>query len=128
MGRRRAAQGPRRDLAKLGPDIAMTMNTRYAMVPELGNMTYDAEQQGLVGPGMPSPRRTYSEQTAREIDCAARAIVDQAFRHAHEILERNRHTLQEAAEALFEKETVTEAELAVLFSSLEKEPPLVSAA
>jgi cell division protease FtsH len=115
------------DLAK-ATDIAMTMITRYAMVPELGNMTYDTEQQGLVGPGMPSPRRTYSEQTAREIDCAARAIVDQAFRHAREVLERNRHTLQAAAGALFEKETVTEAELAALFADLEKEPPLVSAA
>ncbi|OFX22674.1 MAG: cell division protein FtsH [Anaeromyxobacter sp. RBG_16_69_14] len=115
------------DLAK-ATDIAMTMITRYAMVPELGNMTYDAEQQGLVAPGMPYPRRTYSEQTAREIDCAARAIVDQAFRHAREVLERNRHALQEAAAALFEKETVTEAELAALFTSLEKEPPLVFAA
>jgi cell division protease FtsH len=115
------------DLAK-ATDIAMTMITRYAMVPELGNMTYDAEQQGVVTPGMPYPRRTYSEQTAREIDCAARAIVDQAFRHAREVLERNRHTLQEAAAALYEKETVTEAELAALFTSLEKEPPLVSAA
>ncbi len=115
------------DLAK-ATDIAMTMITRYAMVPELGNMTYDSESPGLLGPGSPYPRRTYSEQTAREIDCAARAIVDQAFRRAREVLERNRQVLQEAAAALFEKETVTEIELGALFAHIEKEPGLISAA
>jgi cell division protease FtsH len=72
------------DLAK-ATEIAMTMVTRYAMVPELGNMTYDSEP-----PGQPAARRAYSEQTAREIYCAAREIIERASRHARRILERNR--------------------------------------
>jgi cell division protease FtsH len=107
------------DLAK-ATEIAMTMVTRYAMVPELGNMTYELEQPGPLG-----PKRSYSEQTAREIDCAARAIVERAFKHARRVLERNRQVLQEGAAMLFEKETMSEGELAAWFDRLEKEPPLV---
>ena len=75
------------------------MVTRYAMVPELGNMTYETEQPGPMG-----LRRTHSEQTAREIDCAARAIVERAFKHARRVLERNREVLQDGAALLFDVE------------------------
>jgi cell division protease FtsH len=107
------------DLAK-ATEIAMTMVTRYAMVPELGNMTYELEQAGPLG-----PRRTYSEQTAREIDCAARAIVERSFKHARRVLERNREVLQGGAAMLYEKESLSEGDLSAWFDRLEKEPPLV---
>jgi cell division protease FtsH len=108
------------DLAK-ATEIAMTMVTRYAMVPELGNMTYDLEQPGPLG-----TRRALSEQTAREIECAARAIVERSFSHARRVLQRNRAVLQDGAAVLFEKETMSEGELGAWFDRLEKEPPLVS--
>ncbi len=114
------------DLAK-ATDIAMSMITRYAMSPELGNMTYETEHPEFL-PGVPYPKRAYSEETAREIDCAARAMVDRAFQRARQILERNRELLLEAAAMLLEKETVTEAELRPLLTRLAKEPPLVSVA
>ena len=114
------------DLAK-ATDIAMSMIARYAMLPELGNMTYEVDQPGIL-PGMPPAKRAYSEETAREIDRAARSLVDGAFRRARQILERNRAVLLEAAAMLLQKETVTEAELRPLFTRLAKEPPLVSAA
>ncbi len=114
------------DLAK-ATDIAMSMISRYAMLPELGNMTYEIDQPGFL-PGMPPAKRAYSEETAREIDRAARSLVDGAFRRARQILERNRPVLMEAAAMLLEKETVSEAELRPLFARLAKEPPLVSAA
>ena len=114
------------DLAK-ATDIAMSMISRYAMLPELGNMTYEVDQPGFL-PGMPPAKRAYSEETAREIDRAARSLVDGAFRRARQILERNRPVLMEAAAMLLEKETVSEAELRPLFARLAKEPPLVSAA
>ncbi len=110
------------DLAK-ATEIAMTMVTRYAMVPELGNMTYDVEQGGPGG-----ARRPHSEQTAREIDCAARAIAERAFKHARRVIERNREVLQQGAAALYDRETMGEGELAAAFARLEKEPPFVSAA
>jgi cell division protease FtsH len=109
------------DLAK-ATDIAMTMITRYAMVPELGNLTYDTDQPALLGPALPPARRTYSEQTAREIDCAARTIIDRGFERARAILERNRQVLLDAAALLLEKETLGEAELVPIFARVLKEP------
>lgn len=113
------------DLAN-ATEIARSMVTRYALVPELGNLTYGAEQPELL-PGIPSSR-TYSERTAREIDCAARSLVDRAFHRACGILERNRAVLVDGANMVLEKETLGEAELRALFVRLVKDPAIISVA
>jgi cell division protease FtsH len=103
-------------------EIARSMVTRYAMVPELGHVTYDNEPVSMLGPGMGSmSRRDYSNETAREIDGAVRRIVDQAFIWARAILDRNRPLLEEGARTLLEKETLAEPELAGLFGRVVKE-------
>ena len=66
------------DLAK-ATDIARSMVTRYAMVPGLGPVTYDNESQSYLGPQAMS-RRTFSEETAREIDSAVREIRAERLR------------------------------------------------
>jgi cell division protease FtsH len=73
----------------------------------------------LGGPGNPFQIRLYSEETAREIDCAVRDIVDGAFRRAHAILEHNRPILEESARALLTQETLSEADLLPVFEKVE---------
>jgi cell division protease FtsH len=103
-------------------EIARSMVTRYAMVPELGNVTYDNEPVSMLGPGLGGlSRRDYSNETAREIDGAVRKIVDQAFVSARAILDRNRPLLEEGARTLLEKETLAEGELALLFARVVKD-------
>ena len=96
--------------------IARAMVTRYAMVPLLGNVAFEAEPGGFLG-GRPGGllERTYSEQTAREIDCAVRDIVEEAFRKARGVLERNRALLEDGSRLLLEKETLSESDLERLF-------------
>jgi cell division protease FtsH len=107
------------DLAR-ATDIARSMVTQYAMVPELGNATYAENDAGLLGgPGGAFQARRYSEETAREIDCAVRAIVDAAFDRARAVLEHNRPILEESARALLERETLTEADLSPIFEKVE---------
>ena len=107
------------DLAR-ATDIARSMVTQYAMVPELGNATYAENGGGLLGgPGSVFHSRRYSEETAREIDCAVRAIVDAAFDCARAVLEHNRPILEESARALLERETLTEADLLPIFEKVE---------
>jgi cell division protease FtsH len=109
-------------------DIARTMATQYAMVPELGNATYAEESAGFLGgPGSALHTRRYSEETAREIDCAVRAIVDTAFDRARAVLEHNRPVLEESARALLERETLSEAELRPFFEKVELPEPLAGA-
>lgn len=90
------------------------------MVPELGNVTHAENGGGLLGGPINAPHtRRYSEKTAREIDCAVRAIVDAAFDCARAVLEHSRPILEESARVLLERETLTEADLLPIFEKVE---------
>ena len=107
------------DLGK-ATDIAMSMVMRYGMDEKLGNVAYESEQAPLLGvpPGWtPQPRR-YSEETAREIDCAVRAVIGAAFERSIAILEASRGVLEDGARALLAKETLGGEELATLGARL----------
>jgi cell division protease FtsH len=103
------------DLAK-ATDIARSMVTRYAMVPELGHVSYESESSAFLdGPASAFRSRNYSDHTAREIDTAVRSIIEDAFRRALTILERARGILDEGARLLLAEETLGEAELEELY-------------
>ena len=108
----RLSTGAADDLSK-ATDIARSMVTRYGMEEKLGHVTWDAEPRSFLDiqqrPNM--LERQYSEETAHEIDCAVREILDHAYAKATEILTRRRADLQKGAAALLEKETLTEEEL-----------------
>jgi cell division protease FtsH len=84
-------------------DIARNMVTRFGMVEKLGQMT-----------------RNYSEETAREIDCAIRELTDRAREKATQILNTYRKQLNDGAKRLLEKETLHENALPRLESKKEK--------
>ena len=107
------------DLAK-ATDIARSMATRYAMVPSLGPVTYDNESQSYLGPAAMT-RRTFSEETAREIDLAVREIVQNASERCRTLLAQRRQTLEKAARLLLEKETLTDVELKPIFDEARSE-------
>jgi cell division protease FtsH len=103
------------DLGK-ATDIARSMVTRYGMVPELGHATYDSEPQTFLGIAGPRTQRTYSEETAREIDCAVRRLVGHAFDSARAVLVENRELLDQSARRLLEQETLDRDALIELFA------------
>jgi cell division protease FtsH len=106
------------DLAR-ATEIARSMVTRYGMDEELGGVTYDEDPSSTLGvPISPSLTRRYSEQTAREIDCAVREIASGAFTRAREILAQHRSLLEESARTLLERETLDEAELRPFFEKV----------
>jgi cell division protease FtsH len=103
------------DLAKAS-DIARSMATRYAMVDSLGQVALEDAPQNLLGTPVPM-QRNYSEQTAREIDCAVRDLMAGAFERARSILQQRRATLDLGASRLLRQETLSEAELREIFAS-----------
>jgi cell division protease FtsH len=109
------------DLAKV-TSIARSMVTRYAMVPELGQVAYDEERGGLLGVAAAlAPRaHQHSDETAREIDRAVRELTGAAFDRARQILHANRGLLEEAARRLLTEETLDEARLEALFARVER--------
>ena len=104
------------DLQKV-TDIARSMIMRYGMDPKLGHVAYESERRTLLGDNLPmSSERSYSEETAREIDTAVRTIVDQTFKRAVGILTERRSTLESGATLLLEKETLSEQDLKALMA------------
>jgi cell division protease FtsH len=100
------------DLAK-ATDIARSMVTRYGMNEEVGLVSLESERSAfLESPReLATGRREFSEETAREVDCAVRELVQEAFERARDLLDHHRDAVVEAAERLLEKETLTGDEL-----------------
>jgi cell division protease FtsH len=102
------------DLSKV-TNIARSMVMRYGMDARLGHVSYDAERPSFLGAAGALPaERTYSEETAREIDCAVRNLVDAAFDRTVRLLHERRDLLERGAQELLRKETLNEQDLAAL--------------
>ena len=112
------------DLAK-ATDIARNMVTRFGMDEKLGQVALDEPPQSFLGVQPPQIdfNRAYSEQTAREVDLAVRALIDRAFDRATRILQDRRAALQSIAKRLLEKETLSGAELKSLLGDETAPPP-----
>jgi cell division protease FtsH len=103
--------GAQDDLAR-ATDIARSMITRFGMDAKLGQMTYESEPSPFLGPVAGAPRlRDYSEETAREIDCALRDLVEAAFERATTLLTEHRSALNAGAARLLQCETLSGEEV-----------------
>jgi cell division protease FtsH len=100
------------DLAK-ATELARNMVMRFGMGDKLGLATYESEPHSFLPqqlvPGF--VERRFSEETAREIDCEVRNLVDQAFERATAVLRSRRRVLEVCARELLERETLTHDEL-----------------
>ncbi|MBW8018027.1 MAG: cell division protein FtsH, partial [Planctomycetes bacterium] len=94
-------------------EIARSMVTRYGMDERLGMVSLESERSAFlqVPSGLAMTQRDFSEQTAREIDCAVRDLVNGAFERAVAVLEKHRPALEKTAERLLEVETLRGEEL-----------------
>jgi cell division protease FtsH len=97
-------------------DIARNMVTRFGMHEKLGLVTYETPRQTFLSEDALAhyAEREFSEDTAREIDCAVRELVGAAFDKALAILRKYRRQLEEGARLLLEKETLTREQMPAL--------------
>jgi cell division protease FtsH len=100
------------DLDKI-TEIARHMTMRYGMDEKVGQIVYDEAHTQFLGDGlaMRPVLREHSEATAREIDLAVKALVDEAYARATRILSERRALLEEGVRLLLEKETLGADEL-----------------
>lgn len=108
------------------PDIAHNMVARFGMHDKLGLVTYETPRQTFLGENAFAhfAERGFSEDTAREIDCAVRELITGAFEKALGILRKYRSQLERGAQLLLEKETLMREELPPL---QELQPPIAAA-
>lgn len=87
-------------------------------------MTYESQRRSFLGTnGQEYSERHYSEETAREIDCAVRQLTEQARLRAMDILNTYRRQLDETAKRLLEKETLLADELPLLEPAYDPKQP-----
>ncbi|MBN9459766.1 MAG: ATP-dependent zinc metalloprotease FtsH [Burkholderiales bacterium] len=99
------------DLAK-ATDIARSMVMRYGMEAKLGHVSYEGEGSRFLDvPQAMNRRHEFSEEVAREIDRAVKAILEAAFENATQVLAEQRSILDRGAALLLEKETLNEENL-----------------
>jgi cell division protease FtsH len=108
--------GAQDDLLK-ATDIAKSMVKAYGMSEKLGQVSFERERQPLfLQTGQPAPPGEYSEETAREIDCEVRRIVDEQHERVRGLLSRRRDALRDGAAQLLSRETMSGEELKAILA------------
>ncbi|HMS83908.1 MAG TPA: ATP-dependent zinc metalloprotease FtsH [Nitrospira sp.] len=112
-----ASTGAQNDLLK-ATDIAKSMVKAYGMSEKLGTITLERERQPqFLQIPVASEKGDYSEETAREIDCEVRRIVDEQYGRVRRLLEDKKAMLQQGATLLLEREVITGAELKAIMEN-----------
>jgi cell division protease FtsH len=113
-----ASTGAQNDLVK-ATDIAKSMVKAYGMSEKLGTITLERERQPqFLQLPVASEKGDYSEETAREIDCEVRRIVDVQYGRVRRLLEERKTALQQGAQLLLEREVITGAELKAIMAAM----------
>ena len=108
--------GAQDDLMK-ATDIAKSMIKLYGMSEKLGQLSLERDRQPLfLQTGQPQAPGDYSEETAREIDCEVRRIIDEQHARVSTVLDSQQDVLREAAAVLLGRETITGEELKAIIA------------
>jgi cell division protease FtsH len=103
--------GAQDDLLK-ATDIAKSMVKAYGMSEKLGQVSFERDRRPLfLQAAQPETAGDYSEETAREIDCEVRRLIDEQYDRVRIILGSQEAILRQAASVLLTKETISGEEL-----------------
>ncbi len=106
-----ASTGAQNDLVR-ATDIAKSMVKSYGMSEKLGTVTLDRERQPLMMQIQAPPEKgDYSEETAREIDCEVRRIIDEQYDRVRWLLAEQKRALIEGAKVLLDREVISGSDL-----------------
>ena len=112
-----ASTGAQNDLVR-ATDIAKSMVKSYGMSEKLGTVTLDRERQPLVMQVQtPQEKGDYSEETAREIDCEVRRIIDEQYDRVRWLLAEKKRALIEGAKVLLEREVISGSDLKTIMDN-----------
>ena len=95
--------------------IARAMVTKYGMSSRLGLINYDTDQEEVfIGRDL-AHTRSYSEGVAETIDQEIKAIIDECYAKAKDMISRHEYVLHTCAEALLKKEKIGREEFEAMF-------------
>ena len=114
---KRISTGASNDI-KQATKLANSMIRTFGMSDKLAPLSYEDHNDNIfIGREM-TQAKSYSEETARQIDAEVALLVKRAYKTAKKILEENIELLHALTDLLIEKETVLGAELDDLIASI----------
>lgn len=94
---------------------ARKMVTKYGMSENIGVICYDDnDDEVFIGRDL-AHAKSHSEYITGEIDKEVKAIVDNCYKQAKELIIKNKDVLESCAQLLIEKEKITKEEFEELF-------------
>jgi cell division protease FtsH len=114
--------GPSNDIERITA-MARSMITQYGMSKKLGPLAFGRKEELVFLGREISEQRNYSDEIAYEIDKEVRALVDEAYERAREILTTYKDKLIEISELLIERETLEGEEFEALFENIPRPEP-----
>ena len=109
-------------------NLARAMVTQWGMSERLGMVQYGNDDEFIfLGRDM-TRTKSYSEQTAREIDDEVKLIIDRCYKVVKDIIDNNRDKLELIANALLEYETLDGQQVAEIVKTgkMTMPPPTAS--
>lgn len=101
---------------KKATKVARAMVTKYGFSDNIGVINYDEDDNEVfIGRDL-AHTRSHSEAVASEIDIEVKAIVDDCYKKAKDIIMKNENVLHACAELLLEKEKIGRDEFEALFA------------
>lgn len=102
--------GAEEDL-KQATRLAKTMVLSWGMGEGLSQVAFGDEGDEVFLGRQVAKRPDYSEATAREVDQAVRALLEEAYERAHELLDRHEDVMERLVEALIDQEEISGTEI-----------------
>lgn len=100
---------------KKATKVARKMVTRFGMSQNIGVINYDeSDDEVFIGRDL-AHTRSHSETVAGEIDKEVKAIIDECYSKAKDIIIEHQDVLHKAAALLLEKEKINREEFEALF-------------
>ncbi len=102
---------------KKATKVARAMVTKYGFSDSIGVINYDEDDNEVfIGRDLAHPR-SHSETVAGQIDIEVKAIVDDCYKKAKDIIHEHEKILHACAELLLEKEKIGREEFEALFEA-----------
>ena len=95
--------------------LARDMVTRFGMSEALGPRAFSEQSHDVFLGRDLTQQSDYGNETASIIDAEVSRIIDEGFAKSHEILDKDRDTLDLMAQLLIERETLESEELKAIF-------------